>query len=290
MHHVFIYYTCACSIDGWPNKKRASHSQTCRVLAHRQRPHPIARVCKNTHAHPFTYPDLTSIYNYIYIFQSYMTCASAMHTSGRAHAHAPDGNGHIVGARNGMHVCIRGGAAACTPIPISHTSTYLPICICMMHTYMCTYIYIHAYIPSFVRAAIPTHVGTRACACPHVGAHTRARASAAPPRTTARVASTTRRARPARGGAPARAEKGGAYIVQRGDRGGVPRADVRVERRRLLEHLRAEPSAVHADGERGHVSARVRGRPIAYEHARAHGRSTWARVCGGPPSAIRSSG
>ena len=84
--------------------------------------------------------------------------------------------------------------------------------------------------------------------------------------------------------------KGGAYQNHVRHRRGVPRADVRVERRRLLEHLRAEPSAVHADGERGHVSARVRGRPIAYEHARAHGRSTWARVCGGPPSAIRSSG
>ena len=45
----------------------------------------------------------------------------------------------------------------------------------------------------------------------------------------------------------ARAE-GGAYRLQRGDRGGVPRADVRVERRRRGERLRAEPPAVDADG------------------------------------------
>jgi hypothetical protein len=42
--------------------------------------------------------------------------------------------------------------------------------------------------------------------------------------------------------------KGGAYLGQRGDRRGVPRADVRVERRRRGERLRAEPHAVDADG------------------------------------------
>ena len=45
----------------------------------------------------------------------------------------------------------------------------------------------------------------------------------------------------------ARADSG-AYLGQRGDRGGVPRADVRVERRRREERLRAEPPAVDADG------------------------------------------
>jgi hypothetical protein len=78
-----------------------------------------------------------------------------------------------------------------------------------MHTYICTYIYtyiyIQSYIPSFVRAAIPTQVDIRACACPHARAHMspheRQRASAVPPRATARAASNTRRARPARGGA-----------------------------------------------------------------------------------------
>ena len=45
----------------------------------------------------------------------------------------------------------------------------------------------------------------------------------------------------------ARAESG-AYPGQRGDRRGVPRADVRVERRRRGERLRAEPPAVDADG------------------------------------------
>jgi hypothetical protein len=83
--------------------------------------------------------------------------------------------------------------------------------------------------------------------------------------------------------------RGGAYPVQRGDTCRVPRADVRVERRRRVERLQAEPPANHADGGRAHVSARMRVRPIAHAHTRAPGRSTCARVCGGPASAIRSS-
>ncbi len=39
--------------------------------------------------------------------------------------------------------------------------------------------------------------------------------------------------------------KGSAYRKQRGDTRGVPRADVRVERRRRLERLRAEPRTQH---------------------------------------------
>ncbi len=90
---------------------------------------------------------------------------------------------------------------------LSHKDT-LPTYICIMHTYryryICIYacISIHTFIPCLLRAAIPTHVGARACACPHVCAHTRERVSAAPPRTPARAAPTTRRARPACGGAP----------------------------------------------------------------------------------------
>ncbi len=70
-----------------------------------------------------------------------------------------------------------------------------------IHITRLSYIYIHlyvqTYIPSFVRAAIPAHVHTRSCAC----------ASAVLPRTTARAAPTTRRARPACGGRAARAKK-----------------------------------------------------------------------------------
>ncbi len=50
----------------------------------------------------------------------------------------------------------------------------------------------------------------------------------------------------------------GAYRGQRCDRRGVPRADVRVERRRGEERLRAEPLAVDADGKCLHVTARIR--------------------------------
>jgi hypothetical protein len=68
MHHVSIYHTRACSIGGWRYKESASPSHTCRVLlAHRQRPHAIPRVCENTHAHPFTHLVFTAIYAYIYI-------------------------------------------------------------------------------------------------------------------------------------------------------------------------------------------------------------------------------
>ena len=44
------------------------------------------------------------------------------------------------------------------------------------------------------------------------------------------------------------AAESGAYPKKRSHRRGVPRADVRVEHRRPVERLRAEPHAVHADG------------------------------------------
>ncbi len=71
-----------------------------------------------------------------------------------------------------------------------------------VHTYLYTYVNAYTYIdihvcihtckPSLLRAAISAHGNASACACPHVSAHTRARASAVPPRTTARAASNTR--------------------------------------------------------------------------------------------------
>ena len=69
---------------------------------------------------------------------------------------------------------------------------------------------------------------------------------------------------PSASGTPAvvrRRAGSGAYIGQRGDTRSVPRADVRVERRRTVERLRAEPHAVHADGKGSHGSAPMRGRP-----------------------------
>jgi hypothetical protein len=65
MHHVSIYYTCACPINGWCYEVSAPHSHTC-VLPHRQRPNAIARACTNTHSYPFTYEDFASIYICIY--------------------------------------------------------------------------------------------------------------------------------------------------------------------------------------------------------------------------------
>jgi hypothetical protein len=86
MRCVYIHCVCACSIDGWPYEDSAPHSRACRALAHRQRPHAIARVRKNTHAYPFTCPDFASIDRHIYIY-SYMTCVGYIYrrTYPRAH-------------------------------------------------------------------------------------------------------------------------------------------------------------------------------------------------------------
>jgi hypothetical protein len=58
-----------------------------------------------------------------------------------------------------------------------------------------------------------------------------------------------------------------AYLAQRDNRRGVPRADVRVERGRRGERLRAEPHAVHADRKGSHVSAQIRECPKTHAHA-----------------------
>ena len=72
------------------------------------------------------------------------------------------------------------------------------------HMYTCMYIHTHAYIKisRLCVAQLYLHTGTPAHARALMSAHTRARASAVPPRTTARAASNTRRAHPACGGAP----------------------------------------------------------------------------------------
>ncbi len=140
------------------------------------------------------------MYTYIDVCVGYIYISADVPT--RAH----DGDGRIVGARNRTHVCSAGGAATCTPISISHANTYIPTYVCIMHTYIYihihAFIYIHTYTPSLLRAAIPTLVDTRACACPHVCAHTRTRIGGR--RRAQRLAPHRRpgRARLACGGAP----------------------------------------------------------------------------------------
>jgi hypothetical protein len=101
-------------------------------------------------------------------------------------------------------------------------------------------VYIHMYIFGCMYRTSPPRGRTytqgpaqaRADTCAH------AHASAVPPRTTGRAASKPRPSASAMvraGGAGS-----GAYLVQRGDGRGVPRADVGVESRRRLERLRAE--------------------------------------------------
>ena len=77
---------------------------------------------------------------------------------------------YIYYARNRTHVCLRGGAAACAPIPISHTSIYMPIHTYIKHIHTCIYIYIYIsrmYIYIYY-ARNRTHVcmrgGAAACA------------------------------------------------------------------------------------------------------------------------------
>ncbi len=161
------------------------------------------------------------------------------------------------------------------PYP-SHTHIYIYMYVYNIYICVCVCISVHIFHLSYAQPYLLTWTPAHASAHTLARAHTR-RMTAAPHRRPAE------RVPPAVARRPGR--EGGAYPLQRGDGRGVPRADVRVERGRRLERLRAEPHKVDADGTHSHASARMRGRPIA----RAHGRSTQARVCCRPASAIRSS-
>jgi hypothetical protein len=143
---------------------------------------------------------------------------------------------------------------------------------CNKHTHTHIYMYSDACTEPPLRAAVPTPktpAQASACTCAHARAHRRCRRAqpAAPHRSPAERV---------RRSACNRAASG-AYPVHVRHRRGVPRADVRVERRRRPERLRAEPPAVHVDGGRAYVSAPMRGRPIARAHARA--RTQHVREC-----------
>ena len=109
-----------------------------------------------------------------------------------------------------------------------HRYIYIKRCVCV-----CVCEYIHSYINIIIHIHIHIQIHMQyICTSVHT-----------PQRSYAQLYLT--RGRPQ--GRAARAESG-AYVGQRGDRRGVPRADVRVERRRREERLRAEPPAVDADG------------------------------------------
>ncbi len=74
---------------------------------------------------------------------------------------------HVMRA-NRTHVCMRGGAAACAPTPISCASIHMPLhtYIKHMHTYIYIYIYNYTYI--HIMRAI-----ARTCACEAVQPHAR---------------------------------------------------------------------------------------------------------------------
>ncbi len=113
---------------------------------------------------------------------------------------------------------------------------------------------------TYIRARPRNRVPTRA----HTHAHRWCRRArrAAPHRRPAE------RVRDACGGAPP--ADSGAYLYQGRGARSVPRADVRVERRRRPERLQAEPHAVHADGKGFRGSAWIRARPHQHAHALAH--------------------
>ncbi len=159
MYDAYIYYACACSIDGWRCKESASHSHTCRTLAHRQRPHAIACACKNTLTRTHLHTRTLRRYIYIHIVHDVCVGSISRRTYPRAHAMAT------------------AASSARAIAPTVHIYLYMFKMYIYIHIY--AYIYTHTYNPSLLRAAIPTHADTRACACPHVCAHTRATARAA---------------------------------------------------------------------------------------------------------------
>jgi hypothetical protein len=99
--------------------------------------------------------------------------------------------------------------------------------------------------------------------------HTRARASAVPPRTPARAASTTRPSASRLRWRAARAEKAAHTYSNVVTRAVFHAPMFELNADAMKNACRAEPPAVDADGTRSHVSARMRGRPIEHAHARA---------------------
>ncbi len=150
-----------------------------------------------------------------------------------------------------IYICIYMCVCVCVCVRVC---VCVCVCVCRMHTHAYKYIYpviatrSYTYTRGHPRMRVPTRLRT----------HTRTCASAAPP-----------------------GRNAGAYRVQRGDTRGVPRADVRVERRRIGERLRAEPPAVDADG-RALASvgadACAPNRTRRHMRAHAHRRSTSACV------------
>jgi hypothetical protein len=131
---------------------------------------------------------------------------------------------------------------------VSHTS---------IHIYKCRYS--DARIEPPLRPAVPTPKPPRKRVPARVRTRARIGGTTAhyPPRRTEARPSASAVVRAAGPG-------GGAYIGQRGDGRGVPRADVRVESRRIVERLRAEattrstPTGKGSHGSRFRVLGRAR--------------------------------
>ena len=156
-----------------------------------------------------------------------------------------------------------------------YIAIYIYILCINIYTYTYKYSCVHLSTLSSARPYL--HPWPRASECLHVCA--RARASAVPPRTAGRAAI---EARPSASATPAVARRragSGAYGGQRRDRRGVPRADVRVERRRRVERLRAEPPAVNRRREGARMCRRGCVRARSHTRTRARTDTARGRVC-----------
>jgi hypothetical protein len=112
-------------------RRTRTHDAYESIVIARTRSHAHARTQPRTHLHART------LHRYIHTYVHDVCVGSTYRrTYPRAHVMATA----VSSARVISHVRIRGGAATCTPIPISHMSAHMPTHICIMHT--CIYMHI----------------------------------------------------------------------------------------------------------------------------------------------------
>jgi hypothetical protein len=158
---------------------------------------------------------------------------------------------------------------------LSHKYTYTDIYI---YTYD-THTYRHTYIPLLLRAAISAisaHVHTHACARPHAhiggpAAHNGLR----------RIDVPAERVPPAVARRPGRKAAHTWDNVMTAAVFHAPMFALNADA--WVNACAPRPPAVHAGGRRSHVSARMRGTPIAHAHTRARTDAARARACAAGP-------
>ncbi len=139
--------------------------------------------------------------------------------------------------------------------------------------------YTYTHISRLCYAQLYPHPWAPAHARAHTSAHTRERASGAPPRTTARAASNTRRARPSSGGAPPGAGKA-AHTCCNVVTDAVFHAPMFALNADAESNACApEPPAVHRRREGARMCRRGCKRARSHTHTRARTDTARGRVC-----------